>query len=61
MSLFSACCIGELAREGVKEGDIIEGIFHPENNAIDIVSGNGVDCVAWLGITCEEVSNQKDH
>lgn len=46
----------ELRKEaGVKEGDIIEnGEFNPKNKAVEFTIGV-IDCVAWLGQTCEEV------
>lgn len=46
----------ELKKEAkVKEGDIIEnGNYNPINKSVDFSIGT-IECVAWLGQTCEEV------
>lgn len=59
-SSFSRACLNELRREGIKEGTIIIGKFNPTNKAVDFVSPKtGIDCMAWLGITCKEVISTK--
>lgn len=59
-SSFSRACLSELKREGIKEGMIITGEFNPVNKAVDFVSPEtGIDCMAWLGITCEKASISK--
>lgn len=51
--------LGELRKEaGINEGDIVEGRFNPKNKAVDFSTGIH-DCVAWLGLTCEEVREDK--
>lgn len=53
-SEFNDWCLWELSKDaGIKEGDIIEdGIYNPKTKAFDFSRG-GVDCVAWVGETCE--------
>jgi len=53
---FSKCCLNELKREGIKEGDIIKGFQRSNNLGIEFKSPKTkVDCVAWLGCTCRIV------
>lgn len=52
----SKACLNELKREGVEIGDIIYGTLNRKNRAVDFVSPKtGVDCMAWLNITCRIV------
>lgn len=47
-------CLYELSHyAGIKVGNIIEhGKFDPQNNSVSFSIGE-VDCVAWIGETCE--------
>ena len=51
---FNDWCLWELKKDaGIKEGDIIEdGSYNPNNKSIHFSRGC-VDCVAWVGETCE--------
>lgn len=43
---------------GVQPGDIIEdGRYNPNNNSVEF-SRHSVNCVAWLGETCEKVEQE---
>ena len=56
---FFKTCLRELDREGIKVGDVIQGTYDEEVNktAVDFKSPKtGVDCVAWLGDNCKELS-----
>ena len=53
-------CFTELTREGLKEGDIITGIYNPINKALDFKSPKtGVDCVAWIGSSCKRYTERE--
>lgn len=56
---FSKCCLKELSIEKVNEGDIFEGNYFEQEKAVDFVAPTGVPCVAWYGITCEEVIEEE--
>lgn len=50
--------IWEIGRHtGIKEGDVIEGYYNSKNNSVSFSKG-AVDCIAWLGETCEEVKQE---
>lgn len=54
----NACCLDELQRVGVYEGDVVEGIYSQMNKSVHFrVDGN--DCVAWVGETCEIVEGNE--
>lgn len=43
---------------GIKEGDVIQNAkYNSSNNSVSFSIGT-VDCVAWLGETCEEVTGK---
>lgn len=45
---------------GVKEGRVIEdGILNKKNNSVSFSIGC-VDCIAWVGQTCEIIGNDGD-
>lgn len=53
---FNDCCIRELNHSGVPTGTVISGKYNPKNKAIDFKAPNGDDCVAWVGSTCEIIT-----
>lgn len=51
--------IWELNRAGVKVGDIVEGQYIPNINAVEFT--NGIEnCVAWVGETCELITDEQN-
>lgn len=47
-------CLWELSREGIKVGDIIEGVYNPETGTVYLDRG-----IAYVGATCEIVKPRR--